>query len=115
MRSLTKVALVATLIAGVLPAGAAPASAASGVSVSVNCYSSPERVTIRNNRHSSITVQTVGSIYKPYSSEPYGAYRTLKPGKSLTWSAPRSIFNNDVGTREGVRVRTSVGTFTDRC
>lgn len=93
-----------------------PASAATRYSVTVTayCYSSPERVTIRNNRRGSITVRTIGSTYKPYSAEPYAVYRTLRPGKSMTWRAPRAIFDNDAST-EGARVRTSVGTITDRC
>jgi hypothetical protein len=110
-------------------AGAATAqtqpAATSGVSVSVNCYSNPERVTIRNNRNRAITITSVGSIYQPRSNEPFYVYKRLGSGRSITYtfgsgSGPNRltgayIFNNDVGSSEGARIRTPLGRITDRC
>jgi hypothetical protein len=81
----------------------------------------PERVTIRNRRSSKITIQSVGSTYRPYSSEPFYVGKVLKPGKSVTYTfgsggnlTGLSIFNNDASS-EGVRVRTNKGTKVVSC
>jgi hypothetical protein len=119
------VTTLALLSAFLVPADPATASTKYGVTVTVYCYSSLEKVIIRNDRSRAITIRTVGSIYKPYSSEPFDVYRTLGAGKSITFRSGRgsgankltgnSIYNNSVGTREGARVSTSVGTISDRC
>lgn len=103
------------------PSGAAPPA----VSVTVSCATNPEKVTVKNNRTSSITVRTVGSIYQPYSFEPVTVTRTLAAGVSVTFQSggaasanvltKRYIFNNDVGSTEGARAATSAGTFEKRC
>ena len=52
--------------------------------------------------------------------------RTLQPNRTTTFESGSKangsnklttahIYNNDVGSREGARVKTSVGTFIDRC
>jgi hypothetical protein len=52
--------------------------------------------------------------------------RTLKPGKAITFESGSNadgsnelttayIYDNDAGSSEGARVKTSVGTFIDRC
>jgi hypothetical protein len=99
--------------------------AASGVSITVSCHSNPERVTVRNNRSRAITVASVGSIYKPRSNEPFYVYDRVGAGRSITYTFGQGrgshrltrayIFNNDVGEREGARVRTPLGAITDRC
>ena len=101
------------------------AEAASKVKVVVNCYSNPETARVTNNTNRRIKVKKVGSIYKPRSNEPFRVNRTLRRGKSITfqsgYDAKRNvltrqyIYNHDVGSREGARVRTSVGRFSDRC
>jgi hypothetical protein len=125
MRRFTTVLALASALA--LSPAIVPVSAATkySVTVTVDCYSSLEKVTIRNGRSRSITIRTVGSIYKPYSYEPFAVYRTLGAGKSITFRSGRgsgankltgnSIYNNSVGTKEGARVNTSVGTISDRC
>jgi hypothetical protein len=113
-------------LALVLPA-APGVQAASGLSLSLDCYSSRERITIKNPRTTTVTIRTIGSLYKPYSNEPFTVNRKLAAGKSVTYytgsgaSATssmtltrRNIFNNSVST-EGVRVTSSIGTFSRRC
>ena len=103
------------------------ADGATGLTVTVDCYSSRERVTIKNTRSATVTIKTVGSLYKPRSSEPYAVNRKLGAGKSIsfyfgsgasasnaTTLTRQSIFSNDVAS-EGVRVTSSVGIFSKRC
>ncbi len=68
---------------------------------------------------------TVGSIYRPYSWEPVWVNRTLGGGRTITFESGSGantnqltgsyIYNNDVGSKEGAKVSTSVGGFSDRC
>ncbi len=107
--------------------GPSTADAATGLTVTLDCYSSRERVTIKNTRSATVTIKTVGSLYKPRSNEPFTVNRKLAAGKSVSYytgsgaSASsaytltrQSIFNNDVAS-EGVRVTSSVGIFSKRC
>jgi hypothetical protein len=120
----------ATVLALAAVCGVAAAEIeASGLRVAVSCFSNPEKVRVTNVSSRSITITRVGSIYEPNSSEPYSKTRTLGAGNSITFfsgagasssnvnTLTRSyIFNNDVGTAEGARVRTSSGnTYSDRC
>lgn len=102
-------------------------AATPALTVTLDCYSSRERVTIKNNRSATVTIRTVGSLYKPRSNEPFTVTRKLAAGKSVSYYSGsgasassaytltrQSIFANDVAT-EGVRVTSSVGTFTKRC
>ena len=103
-----------------------PADAATpAVTVSVSCQSAPEVTRVKNNRSKSITVGTVGSIYRPYSYEPIRVNRTLGGGRTISFESGSGansnkltgnyIYNNDVGSKEGAKVSTSVGGFSDRC
>ena len=103
-----------------------PADAATpAVTVSVACKSAPEVTRVKNNRARSITIRTVGSIYRPYSYEPIRVNRTLGGGRTISFESGYGansnrltgnyIYNNDVGSKEGAKVSTSVGTFSDRC
>ncbi len=101
-----------------------PAEAA-GVNVSVACKSNPEKTRVENNTNHRITVKKVGSIYRPYSEEPFRVNVRLGRGQSVTFESGEDansrtltrkyIYNNDAGSKEGARVRTSVGRFVDRC
>jgi hypothetical protein len=119
---------LAVAVAG-LPALLTPAmtAAASGLTITLDCYSSRERTTIKNTKSVAVTIKTVGSLYKPYSNEPFSVNRKLAPGKSVTYytgsgasassSATltrRNIYNNTVSS-EGVRVTSSIGSFSKRC
>jgi len=94
--------------------------------VSVACKDTPERTYIKNNRNRAITIKTVGSLYRPYSYEPFRVNRRLGGGKSVTFESGTGanhnkltgsyIYNNDVGSKEGARVVTRLGArFVDRC
>jgi hypothetical protein len=108
--------------------GIAPrlAEAAPAVQVNVNCTSNPETTAVTNNTNKPIKVKKVSSIYKPRPGvEPVPVNRTLKPDKSITFESGQKadsniltkqyIYENDVGSREGARVFTSVGRFIDKC
>lgn len=107
------------------PSGTDAATAA--LTVTLDCDASRERTTIRNNRSATVTIRTVGSLYKPRSNEPFTVNRKLAAGKTVSFytgsgaSASsaytltrQAIYNNDVST-EGARVTSSVGTFSKRC
>ena len=94
--------------------------------MTVACKATPETTRVKNNRNRSITIKTVGSIYRPYSYEPFRVDRRLGGGRSVTFESGSGanqnrltgsyIYNNDVGSREGARVVTKTGTrFVDRC
>lgn len=112
----------ATDIKGISPR---PAEAASAVTVSVRCTSNPETTYVANNTNRAITIKRVGSIYQPYSSEPFYVGLRLRPNRAVTFESGAAadsntltrqyIYNNDVGRSEGARVATSIGRFVDRC
>ncbi len=116
--------LALALTSGVDGISPRPADAA-GVNVSVSCESNPERTRVENNTNHRITVKKVGSIYRPYCEEPFRVNVRLGRGESVTFESGddansrtltrKYIFNNDAGSKEGARVRTSVGWFVDRC
>lgn len=78
------------------------------LTVTVACKSTPERTRVKNNRNRAITIKTVGSIYRPYSYEPFRVDRRLGGGKSVTFESGSGanrnklsgsfIYNNDVGS-----------------
>lgn len=86
------------------------------IEVSVDCDSSPERVTVTNNRNKPITVKRIGSTHHRRSGEPYRANKILKPGRSVTYTfgsgkggrrlSGNFIFDNE-SAQEGVLVKTS--------
>lgn len=93
--------------------------------VVVDCESSPERVTITNHSKKPMKLKSVGSTYQRRAEEPYRVKKTLKPGKSTsyTFGAGRDkgrrlsgsyIFDNEA-THEGVLVRTSRGRVRVTC
>jgi hypothetical protein len=130
------IAVRAMLAAALLFGGSMAATSADtteaatpALKVTVYCYSTRERTVIKNQSSKTITIRTVGSIYKPYSTEPFYVSKALGAGKTITyytgsgatWSSSktltrRSIYNNAVGTREGARVKTTTGkSYTDKC
>lgn len=123
--SILALALMAAGLPALLPGTADAATPA--LTVTLDCYSSRERTTIRNNKSVTVTIRTIGSLYKPYSNEPFTVNRKLAAGKSVTFytgsgasysSATtltrRNIYNNTVST-EGGRVTSSAGSFSKRC
>jgi hypothetical protein len=96
------------------------------LTVTVACKATPETTRVKNNRNRAITIKTVGSIYQPYSYEPFRVDRRLGGGNSVTFESGSGanhnkltasyIYNNDVGSKEGARVVTKTGSrFVDRC
>jgi hypothetical protein len=104
-----------------------PAEAATpALTVTVACKAAPETTRVKNNRNKAITIKTVGSIYRPYSYEPFRIDRRLGAGRIVTFESGSGantnkltgsyIYNNDVGSKEGARVVTESGTrYSDRC
>ena len=96
------------------------------LTVTVACKATPETTRVKNNRSRAITIKTVGSIYHPYSYEPFRVDRKLGGGNSVTFESGSGanhntltksyIYNNDVGSKEGARVITKTGSrFVDHC
>jgi len=96
------------------------------LTVTVACKAAPETTRVKNNRNRSTTIKTVGSIYQPYSYEPFRVDRRLGGGRSITFESGSGanqnkltgsyIYNNDVGSKEGARIVTNTGArFVDRC
>jgi hypothetical protein len=95
--------------------------------VTVNCDSNPEKTRVMNNTNRLIKIKTVGSIYRPYPYGPFVVNRKLRPHRTITFQSGSKakgrnelttayIYNSEVvGTKEGARVRTSVGTSIDKC
>ena len=100
-------------------------AATPAVSVSVGCDGNPETTRVHNNANHSVKIRSVGSVYQPRSNEPFHVSRNLGAGKAITFETGYAansntltrqyIYNSDVGSKEGARVATSVGTFVDRC
>ena len=57
------------------------------LTVTVACKATPERTHVRNNRGRAITIKTVGSIYRPYSYEPFRVDRKVGGGNSITFES----------------------------
>jgi hypothetical protein len=123
-------ALVLTMTSGpVSKQGLSPQPAQArlpALTVTVACRATPERTHIKNNRNRAMTIKTVGSIYQPYSYEPFKVNRKLGGGNSVTFESGSGanhnkltgsfIYNNDVGSKEGARIVTGSGArFVDRC
>ena len=112
-------------LAGVSSGSLRSAEAASGVVVSVGCDGNPEVTRVKNDGRRAVVIRTVGSVYQPRSNEPFRVNLRLAPGRTVAFESGDAansntltrqyIYNSDVGTREGARVATSVGTFVDRC
>ncbi len=129
-RTIVSAMVAASLLAGVtLTASGQPAELAPGtpppVEVSVDCMASPERVTVTNNTKRPIKLKSVGSTYQRRAGEPYKVKKTLKPGKSVSYTFGTGngkgkrltgsfVFDND-SPKEGVVVKTSKGNVKVRC
>jgi hypothetical protein len=129
LTSAVMAALVITMVGAASEQGLSPRpveASTPALTVAVACKATPEVTRVKNNRSRAITIKTVGSIYQPYSYEPFTVNRRLAGGRSITFESGSGanqnkltgsyIYNNDVGTNEGARVTTSSGArFVDRC
>ncbi len=94
------------------------------IEVSIDCYSSPERVIITNNRAKPIAIKSLGSRFQRRAGEPYRVKRILKPGQRVTYTfgtgkggrrlSGSFIFDNG-SSREGVLVKTNKGHVKVKC
>ena len=95
------------------------------IAVTVECNAGPEWVTITNNTKKPIKLKRVGSTWQKRAGEAYKVKKTLKPGKSAsyTFGAGRGkgkrltgsfIFDNEAA-REGVVVKTNKGNVKVKC
>ena len=102
-----------------------PAPSRPLIEVSIDCTSSPERVTATNNTARPLKLTSVGSLYAKRAGEPYKMKKTLKPGKSVSYTfgsgegegkrlSGSYIFDNEAA-KEGVLVKTSKGNVKVRC
>src|SRR5215203_5714452 len=121
--------LVLTMVGAASKQGLSPRpveASTPALTVSVACKATPEVTRVKNNRGRAITIKTVGSIYQPYSYEPFRVDRRLGGGNSVTFESGSGanhnkltgsyIYNNDVGSKEGARVVTKTGSrFVDHC
>ena len=57
------------------------------LTVTVACKATPERTYVKNNRGRAITIKKVGSIYRPYSYEPFRVDRKVGGGNSITFES----------------------------
>ena len=125
-RLVLSVALLLALVGPVALSRPAPAGAASSISVTISCRQNPEKVTVKNNGSSRITIYKVGSLYQPRSNEPFSVTVRVQPGAKVTFQAGAAasgthkltnqfIFNNTVGTTEGVKIKTGSTTVVKRC
>ena len=122
-------ALVITMVGAVSEQGLSPRpveASTPALTVAVACKATPEVTRVKNNRSRAITIKTVGSIYQPYSYEPFRVDRRLGGGNSIYFESGSGadhnkltgsyIYNNDVGSKEGARIVTKSGNrFVDRC
>ena len=114
---------LSSLLLGVT-ASVAVVDAGTSVSISLRCYSNPEKTIVRNTGTTTFKVSKVGSTYQPYSYEPVAVSKTLAPGQSVTFQSgyaasgayklTGNYIYNDNG-QDGTKVVTSVGTFKKHC
>lgn len=106
------------------PAAPPASSGSPKVAITLNCASNPETTRIKNTGTASVTIRTIGSLYRPRSNEPFSVNKTLAAGASYTYQTGAAasshvltnqyIYSNGVSS-EGVRVTTSAGTVTKKC
>ena len=129
LTSAVMAALVITMVGAASEQGLSPRpveASTPALTVAVACKATPEVTRVKNNRSRAITIKTVGSIYQPYSYEPFRVDRRLGGGNSIYFESGSGadhnkltgsyIYNNDVGSKEGARIVTKSGNrFVDRC
>jgi hypothetical protein len=134
MRHISVIRLLTTIVVvGALNIFIAPAAAATGsITLTISCYTNPERSTITNNTDQVLPLGQVrlASLHQPRSDEPFtlGNTSVLSPGQAITFqtgsaSAPsadsprlssEAIYNNEEQS-EGARLETPYGTLTVLC
>ncbi|CAN5733283.1 hypothetical protein BH23CHL4_BH23CHL4_17800 [soil metagenome] len=109
--------------------GRATATPAPGVwllSLTLDCFSSPERITLANSANSSITVNSIVTHYDAGAGEPWQLNHTLGANQTrsyLTGAGAAGAYalttsyrlTDSAGSAEGVTVETSLGTIQRSC
>ncbi|CAN5640523.1 hypothetical protein BH23CHL5_BH23CHL5_10770 [soil metagenome] len=96
------------------------------VSLTLDCFSNPERIAIANSAQSSIQIYSIRTHFDAGSDEPWvlnhtlGAGQTrsylMGPGASGSFALTSSYrLTDSAGTAEGVTVETSLGTLSRSC
>ena len=101
------------------------ADAAGKVAIELDCDGEPEVTKITNKSGKDLEVRTLGSLVDPSRREPFKVDETLKKGETLKLESGEKARGGNVLTkqelyddesdREGVVIRTSAGTFTEKC
>ena len=98
--------------------------AATGLANSLTCVGDPEGTTLTNTSGATIKIKTVGSLVNPLAVEPFAVNYSPGAGKTATDQTGENTtgrtltdktIDSNANPYEGVRVTTSVGTFTKRC
>lgn len=94
------------------------------VDVSLDCYSTPERVIVTNNTSSALTVTSIASIDDPQRDQVFRPNASIGAGQSATFESGSAatanrlteqlIFDNE-NPSEGVVVMTTAGQVVVRC
>lgn len=120
-------ALVATVLGTAFSTGSAVAqqTADSGkLRIVLDCDSSPERTTLTNRSNGDLKIKSIASLDDQENAEPYRVNETLKKGQSITLRSgedagggglTQNELYTDASNSDGARVRTSDGTFKERC
>lgn len=96
------------------------------ITVSLDCYSSPERITLVNSSFSAAEIYSITTTYDVGPNEPFVVNHTLSGRQTRSYLAGAGasgsfaltqdyILTNAAGSAEGVIVETSFGTVTRSC
>lgn len=118
--------LVTLIAAGSLGGGYSLAQTRGPITLTVDCYSTPERTTITNNTNIVLNLSnfTLGSIFQPRVNEPFTLSGVLPIGESQTYeTGPGATTNplskdeiyDDTAPTEGVRLTLAGASFEVLC
>jgi uncharacterized protein YraI len=96
------------------------------LSVSLDCYSTPERITLVNSSSSSAEIYSITTTYDKGPNEPFILNHTLAGKQTRSYLAgtgasgsfaltTQFIFTNSAGSQDGVIIETSFGRITRSC
>lgn len=101
------------------------ASGKNRVEIELDCEGTPEITKITNKGNDELEVRKLTSLVDPLNREPFKINETLEKGQTLRLESGEDASNRDELTddeiyddeddREGVKIRTSEGSFTEKC
>jgi hypothetical protein len=133
LRIINRLLLFAALLSLVAAIGGQPDLVAAaqtttwpGVSISLNCTSSQERIRVINDSQVPLVVKSISTLADPEPDEPFVVTNRIAAGGTRQWQAGpeakgshvltrNEILSNVAGDNEGVRVETSAGSYIARC